>query len=181
LHRLVEAYQSTLADLDSLDLIPLRWLHLTTQGIGFTDETSRYDVEAIADETTRRLADLPPVDIVFHKPVIRPEALALPPHPAGAVLAVRMVIRDAIASVWGSDSVPEAADRFDPHVSFAYVNADGPAQPALAALSTVSPPPAEVAVKAASLIVLERDDHLYRWDTFSRAPLVGNNRGISRH
>src|SRR6202035_5627646 len=38
LHELVDVYQQRLAGLPGLDPIPRQWLHLTTQGIGFTDE-----------------------------------------------------------------------------------------------------------------------------------------------
>lgn len=170
LHRLVEAYQSALADLDGFDLIPVRWLHLTTQGIGFTDEIGRHEADAIANEAAHSLRDLPAVDLTFHRPVARHEALAFPPHPAGAVHAVRAAIRDAIATVRGPDNVPEAADQFQPHLSFAYVNTDQPAEPVLAALAEVDLPAVTVTVPAASLIVLQRDGHLYRWETLAQAP-----------
>jgi hypothetical protein len=39
----VLGYQAALNGLRSLDLIPGRWLHLTVQGIGFTDEISEGD------------------------------------------------------------------------------------------------------------------------------------------
>jgi hypothetical protein len=48
-HRLAADYASVLSDLPTLDPIPVRWLHLTMQGIGFTDEVDRADVDAIAD------------------------------------------------------------------------------------------------------------------------------------
>ncbi|HEX6074570.1 MAG TPA: hypothetical protein VFZ32_04810 [Micromonosporaceae bacterium] len=38
LHRLADRYQQALRPFAGLDLIPRRWLHLTMQGIGFTDE-----------------------------------------------------------------------------------------------------------------------------------------------
>lgn len=170
LHRLVEAYQSALADLDGFDLIPLQWLHLTTQGIGFTDEIDESEAVAIADAATGFLARLPPAELTFHRPVTHTEALTLPPQPAGTPHAIRGAIRDAIAAVRGPDNVPEAADRFQPHLSFAYVNTDQPAEPVLAALAGVDLPAVTVTVPAASLIVLRRDGHLYRWETFAQAP-----------
>ncbi|MGB6163316.1 MAG: hypothetical protein WCF33_10685 [Pseudonocardiaceae bacterium] len=46
-HQLAADYAHMLKDLSTLDLIPVRWLHLTMQGIGFTDEVDRADVDAI--------------------------------------------------------------------------------------------------------------------------------------
>ena len=59
LHELVDAYQERLAGLPGLDPIPRQWLHLTTQGIGFTDEVPDADIEAIIEASRERLADVP--------------------------------------------------------------------------------------------------------------------------
>jgi hypothetical protein len=48
--------QGRLAGLPSLDLIPGRWLHLTMQGIGFTDEAPEADITLIAEGARKRLA-----------------------------------------------------------------------------------------------------------------------------
>ncbi|HEV2780369.1 MAG TPA: 2'-5' RNA ligase family protein [Actinophytocola sp.] len=167
LHRLVTAYQHALRDVPGLDLIPVDWLHLTMQGVGFVDEIAPADIRAIADTATRHLAELPPAKVTFHRPVVRPEALALPPTPIETLFAIRDAIRAGIAAVWGDDHVPETNNRFQPHLSMAYVNTDGPATAAVAALNSVQPEPAHVTVTEASLIVLHRDDHLYHWDTFA--------------
>jgi hypothetical protein len=68
-----------------LDLIPLEWLHLTMQGVGFTDEVSLNDARAIAEAVATRFANLAPLELTFHSPVIRPEAIALPPGPREAL------------------------------------------------------------------------------------------------
>src|SRR5262245_33980474 len=48
LHRLTAAYQASLAGMPGLDLVPLQWLHLTMQNVGFTDEVGESDVQAVA-------------------------------------------------------------------------------------------------------------------------------------
>jgi hypothetical protein len=45
--RLVLDYQAALAGLGGLDLIPGRGLHLTMQGIGFTDQISDREIAAV--------------------------------------------------------------------------------------------------------------------------------------
>jgi hypothetical protein len=64
-HRLAADYAPVLNDLPTLDPIPIRWLHLTLQGIGFTDELDRADVDAIADATRDRCATLAPSTITL--------------------------------------------------------------------------------------------------------------------
>ncbi|MGH3921873.1 MAG: 2'-5' RNA ligase family protein, partial [Pseudonocardiaceae bacterium] len=54
-HRLARVYQHRL-DAPNLDLVPLRWLHLTTQGVGFTDEVSADDAARIVGAASARCA-----------------------------------------------------------------------------------------------------------------------------
>jgi len=63
LHKLVDAYQARLAGLPGLDPIPHQWLHLTTQGIGFTDEVPDAELDAILQESRRRLGGAPLVRV----------------------------------------------------------------------------------------------------------------------
>jgi 2'-5' RNA ligase len=173
LHALVAAYQAQLAKLPGLDLVPPEWLHLTMQGLGFTDEISEQDVHAIAEVARQRLAQLPPARLSFHRATIRPsgEAIALPPEPADAVRDIRNCIRDAIADVWEANNVPEPAEGFQPHVSIAYVNAPGLAAPVYAALNRTNAEPATVAIAHATLIILDRDLHMYQWTDLRRVGL----------
>lgn len=171
LHQLVSAYQDALSDVPGLDLIPAPWLHLTMQGVGFVDEVHPDQAHAIADAASQRLAKLPPAELTFHEPVIRPEALALPPAPLQPLVTIRDTIRDGIAAVWGEDEVPETDKRFEPHVSLAYVNTDSSADAVLTVLSDVRPEPVRVTLNKVSLITLRRDGHMYQWDEFAKAPL----------
>lgn len=173
LRQLVSAYQDALSEVAGLDLIPLPWLHLTMQGVGFTDEVRPDQARAIADAAGQRLAKLPPAELTFHEPVIRPEALALPPAPMQPLSTIRDTIRDGIAAVWNEGHIPETDNRFEPHLSMAYVNTDAPAAAALQAITSVNLEPAQVTITGASLIVLRRVEHLYRWETFATAPFKG--------
>ena len=51
--------QARLAGLPGLDLIPAPWLHLTMQGIDFTDEVPDADIAAIIEGARERLAGRP--------------------------------------------------------------------------------------------------------------------------
>lgn len=173
-HRIVGQYQERL-DGPGIDIIPPRWLHLTMQGIGFVHETKEADVQRIVEIAQERCAQLMPFDLTLGPAVVDPEAIMLRLMPVDPVRGLRHAIRAAIADVWGPDNVPEAAKPFNPHVSIAYSNAVGPAAPYIAGVDEINPEPARTTVAEAQLIVLDRDERVYRWDTYGTAPLA--NRG----
>jgi 2'-5' RNA ligase len=156
-----------------VDLIPLEWLHLTMQGVGFVGEVPDDDLAAIRAAVGRRLASIPPASLSFGPTVLLPEAIALPPLPAEPVHVIRGAIRAGIADVWGGSGVPEADDGYRAHVSIGYVNSPGSARPIVDALRRTNAEPASVTVWAASLIMLNRDERVYRWSTVDAVPLGG--------
>jgi 2'-5' RNA ligase len=172
LHELVEGYQKALAPLPGLDLIPIRWLHLTMQGIGFTDEVAPQDAADIAEAARERLATCQPVPLSIGRAMVDPEAILLDVSPPDALNPVRAGVRAAIADVRGASRVPET-ETWTPHISIAYSNSDGPAVPYAEALSTVTTTPIDLIVSAVHLIQLSRDTHLYQWITKAEVPLSG--------
>jgi 2'-5' RNA ligase len=170
LHDLVDAYQHRLAALPNLDLIPREWLHLTMQGVGFVDETPDDDLHRLVDAAQHRLANVVAPQLTFQDPLIRPEAVVLPAEPADSVIAIRDAIRAAFTDASLGDA-PEQRDGYLPHVSVAYINHDGSTAPILAALEPGDAPPATVTIRAASLIVLDRDERMYQWQDQASAAL----------
>jgi 2'-5' RNA ligase len=118
LRRLVDRWQSSLRSLEGLDLIPHGWLHLTVQGVGMVADVPTAQRDAIVAAVRTELAALPPPVVTFHQPVVRPEAIALPPAPVEQVQQLRAAIRTGMAAVMG-DAVPESPSGFQPHVSIA--------------------------------------------------------------
>jgi 2'-5' RNA ligase len=172
LHELVGSYQTALAPLPGLDLIPVRWLHLTMQGIAFTDEVNLQDIADIAEAARKRLATQQPVPLSVGPAFVDPEAILLQVSPAGALDPVRAGVRAAIADVRGAARVPETG-HWTPHISIGYSNSDGPAAPYAKALNTVTRTPADLTVSAVHLIELSRDTHLYQWATKAEILLSG--------
>jgi 2'-5' RNA ligase len=166
-HRLAADYAPVLNDLPTLDPIPVRWLHLTMQGIGFTDEVDRADVDTIVDAARDHCAALAPFTIILGPARLDPEALMLPVHPAEPITRLRA----AIADIRGPDNVPEDADSFRPHVSLAYSNAAGPAEPIIQRLTTQSVTAAGITVHRPALIDLHRDHRAYEWTNIATADL----------
>ncbi|GAB3990669.1 hypothetical protein GCM10029978_119220 [Actinoallomurus acanthiterrae] len=171
LHRLVAAYQQALAGIGGVRFIPPQWLHLTMQGIGFVDEVSSEDLDQILDSARHHLAEIEPLNLTFQKAFVADEAIVLPPLEEASVIGTRRAIRQAIGSVWGSANIPEAADKFRPHVSLGYFEEDRTAAPYVAAVESVNPEPVQVTVREASLIALNRDQRMYEWSTRAVAPL----------
>jgi 2'-5' RNA ligase len=171
LRRVVGGYHARLAELPGLDLVPLGWLHLTVQGIGFADEVAASDLERIAAAVRRRCATLAPVRLTLGPAQLQAEGVWLAVTPAAAVRRVRATVRAGIAEVCGAARVPESAGGFGPHVSLAYSNTDGPDEPYAAALAATPPRSAIVEVAAIQAISLARDGHLYRWETLATVPL----------
>ncbi|WP_433347653.1 2'-5' RNA ligase family protein [Microtetraspora malaysiensis] len=162
LHDLVRAYQEPLRALPGLDIIPLDWLHLTMQGVGFTDEVD--DVETIAKAVQRRLAPINPVDLTFDRPILDPEAPQFRPHPVEGINRVRRAVQQGIIDVRGEVN---ESDSWTPHMSIAYSNFDGPAEPYREALNSAAAAPVTITVRKIKLLVLGRDEHLYRWEIFA--------------
>ncbi|WP_324607757.1 2'-5' RNA ligase family protein [Streptomyces sp. NRRL F-5123] len=152
-----------------LDLIPDRWLHLTTQGVGFTNDVSEATATAIAAAARSRLAALHSFDVSLEAPIVDPEAILVPVVPAEPIRRLRQELRSAIADVL--PEVPEPAEGFNPHVSIAYSHAEGPAAPYAEAIEAAAVPPAKAVVTHADLIVIHRDHQMYEWTTLAEVPL----------
>lgn len=180
LHNLVTDLQRQL-DLPGLDLVPIEGLHLTMQGLGFTDEVDDADVDAILSAARRRCAGLTPFDLTLGPVDADPQGVGLLINPWSAVEGLRTTVREAIGDVWSE--VPESADEFRPHVTVAYSGAAvSPAaiRDRMQILRGIAP--VTVPIASVALIMLRRDDHVYRWETvdFVRlGPSAGSAAGAS--
>ena len=174
MQHLVRDYQTALAGLGSLDLIPARWLHLTMQGIGFTDEISEGEIEAVTDALRDHFRTITPPVVTFHWPAVWPDAITLPATPADPLRQLRQGAYQAIQAVLGQDRMhepPETIPQYRPHVSVAYINAPGPAQPIVSALQDARPEAVTTAISSASVLTFHRDNRMYEWTAATRLPI----------
>ncbi|AXX28491.1 hypothetical protein APASM_1126 [Actinosynnema pretiosum subsp. pretiosum] len=169
----MEHYAPVLGQLPMLDPVPVKWLHLTLQGTGFTDEVSRGDVDQIVEAARTRCAALKPFALTIGPAHVDPETIQMPGRPLEPVAKLRLAIRAAIGDVWGVGNVPEREDGFRAHVSLGYSNAAGPAEPVRDALTAHPGTTAEVTVSSVSLIDLNRDHKAYEWTDVALVPLGG--------
>lgn len=180
LHGLVRKYQDALSAFSNLDMIPRQWLHLTMQGIGFVDEVPRDELREIRNAVAGRLALLRPPVVSFEHAVVLPEAVYMPAEPAEPLVGLYNAIGDAIGDVVGEDRrhrLPEQAAGYRPHVSVAYVNKGGPAQPIRDAVRSVEAAPVAVTVAEVPILTFNRDERMYVWTDRDPIP-VGDSRGM---
>ncbi|KOX21272.1 hypothetical protein ADK67_27840 [Saccharothrix sp. NRRL B-16348] len=168
--QLVTDYAPVLAALPQLDPVPPRWLHLTLQGIGFTDEVLRDDVNRIVEAARKRCAELEPFTVTIGPAHVDPETIQMPARPLEPLAQLRLALRAAIGDVWGPDNVPEPETGFRAHVSLAYSNAAGAAEPLAEALRIHGEHTGKVTVSSVSLINLNRDRKAYEWTDVASVP-----------
>ena len=136
------------------------------QGIGFTDEISAAELDSLTDALTRELVKIDPPTVSFRYLTVHPEAIYLKAHPAEALYPLRARMYRAVVSVLGANSSAEdmpSPSHFVPHVSIAYVSADGETQPIAEALQTVATTPVTATFRKASLLEFHRDHRMYEW------------------
>ncbi len=102
LHELVSTYQAALAPLPGLNLVQLRWLHLTIQGVGYADELAPGQLDEVAESVRSELSTMPAFTLTVHHAVIRDEAIALPPTPVEPLQELLTRLRRGIAATTGA-------------------------------------------------------------------------------
>ena len=142
------------------------------QGLGFTDDVTEADVQAIVSAVQNRVGELDRFALQLGPADADPQGVPLAVRPWEPVISLRRAVRQGIGDVWGAARVPEPADGFRAHVTISYSNSaadPGPLREALAKLRGV--PPVETTVRHVSLIRLNRDQKTYVWETVARAAL----------
>lgn len=170
-HDLVRQCQDKLAGLDGLDVIPAEWLHLTTQIVGFDDEITDAEVEAMTAGVAERLAGLAPIAVELGKVWLHSEAVMLGIRPPRGLDPVRAAVRESVAAAVRVHQLDDEPD-WTPHISVAYSNADRPARHVIKALE-LRPDPKPLRVGQVHLVAQERVGHLYRWERRAAARLDG--------
>ncbi|MEV0703049.1 2'-5' RNA ligase family protein [Saccharopolyspora sp. NPDC050389] len=171
LRKLVNDYQYALRDLPGFDLVPLEWMHILVQEVGFTDKIDEDRIEALLTAARPRLASVLPLTLAFHHAVVLPESLSLPAEPQSTVLELRAAVREATAEALGESALPAEPEDVDKHVSLAHSTTDGPAIFAIATLSATAVEPITAKVPALSLVKLNRDHSCSEWETIAEVPL----------
>ncbi|WP_405181771.1 2'-5' RNA ligase family protein [Nocardia sp. NBC_01377] len=171
---LVQRFAPVLTELPTMAAVERSGLHITLQGIGFTDEVSATDIDRIVTAAGTRLSRREPFDAVIGPPVVDEETIGMPITDAGGFGQVRDDLQHAIGDVWGEHNVPERSGRFQPHLSLAYSTgvASIPELTDLLARNELSDIQITDRISAVSLIELNRDRRRYDWREVERIPLA---------
>lgn len=172
---IVATAQQRLDGLAGLDLVPLQWLHVTTYIVAFVDEMSDTQVRALIAEATNLLSTTAPIAVAIGRVLYHPTAVTLALEPADALYPVLDAVRRATHSV-GCDGHTDT-DPWIPHVSVAYSNAVGPAEPIIAALGRRLPS-VDVQMASISLVAQTQVDHTWQWRPIAEIPLGGAVRPV---
>ncbi|RCW45095.1 2'-5' RNA ligase [Halopolyspora algeriensis] len=171
LRELANQYQYALRDLPGFDPVPLEWMHILLQEVGFTDEVPVERTDALLEAGRARLSGASPLELTFHDGVVLPESLALPAAPQAVLTGLRSSLREASADVVTEAALPPEPEETDQHVSLAHPTADGPAAFAAATLSATVVEPVTVRVPSVFLVELTRDHFSNEWKTLDRIEL----------
>lgn len=173
IHRVVSDFTQSAKDFDTLDLVSFDGIHLTVQGVGFSDEVSSGDLEMIRESTRTYCSNVPPIQASLGALRVDEETVQVDVAPSSEILHLRTKIRKGIGDVWGSTNVPESMEGFRPHITLAYSNGTARIEDIHAAISGVAIPPSSVQISSVSLIKLNRDRKRYEWTEVAKVFLSG--------
>jgi 2'-5' RNA ligase len=170
---LIRRYQDAVKGVPILDPVPADWPHVTMLELPFVDKIDETALAPVTEALQGRLAELHRPKVTFHRHTIATEAVYLRAEPRGPLDEVRLAMYDAVAAVLPPGTFTSRRPRpgsFKPHVSFAYVNSDGPDDPIVAALEEVEPESVAITFDGASLVELCRDRRMWQWIPVARLP-----------
>jgi 2'-5' RNA ligase len=176
LRHVVSTLQDALRHVDAVEPIPLRWLHLTVQDIGFVDELRDDEVSQVAAGAAEHLDGHRPLRFGLGSATTMGSAVVLQAHPAEQLTALRSRLRLATGGVLGASALPGPVE-FRPHLSLGYLNRDCDAAEVLDPLRSLQISPVHVDVGGVTLVAVTRGHRSYRWDTRAEIPLEP---GLSR-
>jgi 2'-5' RNA ligase len=162
--------QQRMAGIPGLDLVPPRWLHVTTLTSGPADESSPGAVTAMIQEASDLLADVAPITITLGRVLYHPRAIMLDVGPDTPFQQLITALQ-AAASHAGLTARPYH-DPWRPHITVAYSKSDRPAGPIIEALGR-SLPPRTATIRSVSLVTQSARQR-WAWDLIADLPLAAD-------
>jgi 2'-5' RNA ligase len=153
--------QQRLGAFEGFHLTPPKWLHMTTQVVGPSNQITAEQMQQLAELATRRLASTRPITVTLGKVLYHPEAIMLAATPAEALSPIREAALAATREVTGTDGQAETRP-WTPHITFCYSTSDQPASPIIEALGRTVPE-RRLQVNALSLVIQQGPERLWDW------------------
>lgn len=162
LHELATRAQSCLQGVETVDLVPPQWLHLTLDDVGFVDEMplARFDDVLESARVGMEGWEVPsmtlgPVDTMA-------DALVLRAAPEDELGLLRARLRSSTVTALGAKASSGPAT-FWPHVTLAYINHACDRRTVMEPLAAVSSDEVVVARPQLALAAVTRRDRHYQW------------------
>jgi 2'-5' RNA ligase len=169
LHELARACQTAIQDDTTYDLTPIDDLHMTLDRVGFEEEVTEYELQAVQTAAGVAVRNHDALTIDVGPLAGSAGALNFSVSPHAALDDLRISLSEASRTAVGS--VASEGD-FRPHVGIAYRNQPGPAAPVIETVARLRGlPPVRVQVDRVSLVRLTRADRAYVWTAIRTFPL----------
>ncbi|MGD9959934.1 2'-5' RNA ligase family protein [Nocardioides sp.] len=110
---------SVLEAIESVDVIPHEWLHLTLLEVGFVDEVDEHRLAAVVAAASEALEGCPPLQLELGPLSTMVDSVVLRVSATPALLDLQRRLDQALRAIGGGVS---AAEPFWPHVSLGYLN-----------------------------------------------------------
>lgn len=167
MHEHVRELQRVLEPFTTLDLVPIKWLHLTLVGVGHTDEVDPGQLRRIIDSVCKAVSS-DSFTLSFDRVVVWNDAVAVVAHPSAALDRLRAGLATVVGEVLRDAAPPSNPNSaFHPHVTVAYANSPQDAAPVRTALDEIAQTAYEIPSPTLSLIELHRDNRVYEWRTIA--------------
>ena len=157
-----------LTGIAGLDLVPPRWLHLTTLTSGPADDIASDALAAMIEEAQHLLAAIAPITITVGRVLYHPRAVMLDAGPAEPFQPVIEAVRAATRKAGRSTALYH--DPWRPHITLAYSNTSRPAAPVIEALGR-NLPARQVTIRSVSLVT-QSPRQRWTWDRITDLPLA---------
>jgi 2'-5' RNA ligase len=160
-----------LRPLAAVDLIPVPWLHLTLDEVGFVDAVGPDDVDRVVESVRAVIADWRSGPIHLGPGTTMEDAIVLAATSAADLDELCGRLRTATTAVLARDPGYEPLP-FWGHVSLAYTNQPCDAASVLAPLATLAEETLTVSVPRLTLAAVTRRDRHYQWTVRAALPLT---------
>lgn len=171
LWRLAERVHARVHGVRTVDVVPLQWLHLTLDDVGFVDELTPGQVEDVVESVHAAVEGwrVPPITLGPVTTMVG--ALVLRAAPEAELGQLRDRLRASTGAVLGHDAASGLGD-FWPHVTLAYSNDACDRRTVMEPLGTVSSDQVVVAAPQLTLAAATRRNRHYQWTARSVIPLT---------
>ena len=160
-----------LRPLGAVDLIPVPWLHLTLDEVGFVDAVGLEDVDRVVESVRAVIADWRSGPIRLGPVTTMEDAVVLAATSTADLDELCGRLRTATTAVLARDPDYEPLP-FWAHVSLAYTNQPCDAASVLAPLATLADQTLTVSVPRLTLAAVTRRDRHYQWSVRAALPLT---------